>query len=159
MATLYELNEKIMNFKWECDEETGEILNADALDELELEFKEKIRNIGLYIKNLESDADQYEKAEKEFAQKKKSAKNKVDSLKQYLSSNLNGATFKSDDGLLNISYRKSESLEIAEGTEVPLKYLVAQEPKVDKVALKKAIKEGKTFNGITIIEKQNIQVK
>jgi len=148
-----------MNFDWDVDEETGEILNADALDELEMEFKEKIRNIGLYIKNLESDADQYEKAEKEFAQKKKSAKSKVDSLKQYLSNNLNGATFKSDDGLLNISYRKSESLEIEEDAEVPLEYLVAQEPKVDKVALKKAIKEGKTFNGISILEKQNIQVK
>ena len=159
MATLYELNEKIMNFNWEVDEETGEILNADALDELEMEFKDKIRNIGLYIKNLESDADQYEKAEKEFAQKKKYANNKVDSLKQYLASNLNGATFKSDDGLLNISYRKSESLEIEEGTEVPLEYLVAQEPRVDKVALKKAIKEGQMFDGITIVEKQNIQVK
>lgn len=159
MATLYELNEKIMNFNWDVDEETGEILNADALDELEMEFKDKIRNIGLYIKNLESDADQYEKAEKEFAQKKKSAKNKVDSLKQYLASNLNGAPFKSDDGLLNISYRKSESLEIEEGAEVPLEYLVAQEPKVDRVALKKAIKEGNTFSGITVVEKQNIQVK
>lgn len=159
MATLYELNAQIMNFQWEVDEETGEILNAEALDELGMEFNEKVKNIGLLIKNLESDADQYDKAEKDFAKKKKTSKNKADSLKRYLASNLNGAKFKSDDGLLDISYRKSESVEIEDGANVPSEYLVAQEPKVDKVALKKALKEGKTFSGITLLEKNNIQVK
>lgn len=158
MATLYELTEAIATFKWEYDED-GVILNTQTVDELEMEFKEKVRNIGLLIKNLESDADQYEKAEKEFAQKKKRAKNKIDSLKQYLASNLNGETFKSDDGLLNISWRKSKSVEISDGAKIPEAYLVPQEPKVDKTALKKAIEGGENIDGVTVVEKNNIQVK
>lgn len=158
MATLYEINEQIMNFQWEVDED-GVILNPTGLDDLEMERNEKIRNIGLYIKNLESDADQYEKAEKEFAQKKKYAKNKIDRLKEYLANNLQGETYKSDDGLLQISYRKSESVDIEMGAKIPEKYLLAQDPKVDKASLKQALKQGETFEGITLLVKNNIQVK
>ena len=54
MATLYEINEKLLNFEFEIDEETGEILNAGELDNLELARDEKIENLCLYIKKSES---------------------------------------------------------------------------------------------------------
>ena len=48
---LFELNQALMDFELEIDEETGEILNADALDSLELERDTKIENIALYQSN------------------------------------------------------------------------------------------------------------
>jgi len=157
MATLFELNEQIKNFQWEIDEETGEILNEKDLDTIEMEFSDKIENLALWVLEMETDADAYEKYEKKFANLKKRTNKKIDSVKRYLASVLDGNKFKTDK--INIGWRKSEKLEIAEGTEVPLEYLVAQEPKIDKVGLKKAIKEGATFTGITLVESNNIQVK
>lgn len=157
MAKLYELTHALDNFELIVDEETGEILNGDELDKIEIERNEKIENIALWIKNLNSDAEAYEKEEKAFASKKKTAKNKAEWLKGLLEFNLAGESWKSDR--VTISYRKSESVNVSEGAVVPAEFLVPQEPKVDKVGLKKAIKEGQTFDGITIVEKQNMQIK
>ena len=44
---LFEIENEIMNC-W--DQETGEILDSDRLDQLEMERDTKIENIALYIK-------------------------------------------------------------------------------------------------------------
>lgn len=157
MATLYELNQKIERFEFQIDEETGEILNADELDQIELERDEKLENIGLWIKNLTSDADAYKREKENFAEKERVAKNKVESLKKYLNFVLNGDTFKSDR--VNISYRKSSAIHIIDEYIIPKKYFVKQEPKLDKAAIRDAIKSGKKVKGAEIVEKQNIQIK
>lgn len=157
MATLYELNQKFNEFEFEIDEETGEILNAEELDEIELERNEKLENIGLWIKNLESDAEAYKREKDSFAEKERLAKNKVESLKKYLNFVLNGDTFKSDR--VNITYRKSTALNVIDEYLIPKKYFVKQAPKLDKKAVKDAIKSGKKVKGAEIVEKENIQIK
>lgn len=157
MATLYELNQKFNEFEFEIDEETGEILNAEELDKIELERNEKLENIGLWIKNLESDAEAYKREKDSFAEKERLAKNKVESLKKYLNFVLNGDTFKSDR--VNITYRKSTALNVIDEYVIPKKYFVKQAPKLDKKAVKDAIKSGKKVKGAEIIEKENIQIK
>lgn len=157
MATLYELNEILANFELEIDEETGEILNASELDDLELERDTKIENIALYIKNLKSDAEAYKKEKDSFYQKERVAKNKAERLAEYLQNMLMGEKFKSDR--VNITYRKSESIFIEDGIEVPAIYLKQVEPQIDKVQLKADIKAGAEIDGVRLIEKQNMQIK
>ena len=157
MATLYELTDALKNFELDIDEDTGEILNSDELDALELERDTKIENIALWIKNLVSDAEAYKREKDNFNAKEKAAKNKADRLKAYLEAVLAGDKFKSDRVI--ISYRKSESLNIEDGAEVPALYLKEVAPTVDKMALKEAIKEGAVIDGVTIVEKQNMQIR
>ena len=45
--TLYEIDKALADFEFEIDEDTGEILNAADLDELNLARDQKIENIGL----------------------------------------------------------------------------------------------------------------
>ena len=52
---LYEINSQIENFEFKIDEETGEVLNMNELNELKMSKDEKIENIALWIKNLKSD--------------------------------------------------------------------------------------------------------
>lgn len=47
--TLYEINQTILSL---IDEETGEILDEDQLERLNIAKEEKRENIALYIKNL-----------------------------------------------------------------------------------------------------------
>ena len=87
---LFEIENEIMNC-W--DQETGEILDSDRLDQLEMERDTKIENIALYIKNLTADAEALKAEKQSFAERQKAAENKVESLKKYLATYLAGQKF------------------------------------------------------------------
>lgn len=157
MATLYEINEKLLNFEFEIDEETGEILNAGELDNLELARDEKIENLCLYIKNLRADAEAL-KAEKEvFAQREKASKHKADRLASYLQAMLNGDTYKSLKA--EVSYRKSESVECDDIALVPADFLRYKDPELNKTEVKKALKNGVDVRGCHLKTNINMQIK
>ena len=150
---LYQINEEILNC---VDVETGEIFDIEKFESLNIERDSKIENIALWIKNLKSDIEAL-KAEKDtFYKRQKSAENKMESLKKYLSEVLEGSKFETSK--VKISFRKSEELQIAEGVKVPDEFLKVVES-VDKTGLKKAVKDGLSIKGVEIVEKQNIQIK
>lgn len=154
---LFEIDSAILDC---VDVETGEIFDAVKFEELAMERDVKIENICLWIKNLKAEAEAL-KAEKDaFAQRQKAAENKMESLKKYIASYLDGAPFKT--AKCAVSFRKSESVEIDEGVNVaniPDEYLRFKEPEVNKTELKKALKAGKRIEGVSLVEKQNIQIK
>lgn len=151
---LYEINAEILKV---IDFETGEILDEDKLNELEIAKEVKIENILLYIKNLTAEAAAI-KAEKDaLAERQKAKENKAESLKQYVAAFLNGSTFES--AKVRASFRKSEVLEISEGAIVPEEYLKYKEPEINKAELKKAVKAGLQLEGVQVIENQNLQIK
>ena len=155
MSTLYHIDTAILEC---CDIETGEIIDANALDALMMEREQKIENIALYIKNLTADAAAY-KAEKEaFAAREAQAANKADRLKKYLTTALNGQKFSTSR--CAVSFRRSEVVEIDEEEAIPAEYMketVKQTP--DKVAIKAAIKAGQEISGCHLAENQNISIK
>lgn len=151
---LYEIDSKML----ECiDMETGELIDAEMLDKLSMERTEKIENVCLWIKNLKAEIEALKAEKQAFEERIKKATSKSESLKRYITTYLNGTKFES--AKVSVSFRKSESLEISEDATIPEAYLKFKEPDVDKVGLKKAIKDGQTFEGISIVENQNIQIK
>ena len=151
---LYEIDNEILSC---VDAETGEIFDVDKFEELSLARDVKIENICLWIKNLKAEVEAL-KAEKDaFEQRKKSAENKMESLKEYISGYLGGTAFES--AKVKVSFRASESIEIAEGVNIPDEFLRFKEPEVNKSELKKAIKEGLQIDGVRIVQNQNIQIK
>lgn len=153
---LYQINQEIMSC-W--DEETGEILDTQKFDEMQMALDDKLEAIGCYIKNLKAEAEALKAEEKAFAERRKKAENKAASLENYLANFLQGSPF--ETLRVKISFRKSESLEISEGAVIPEEYLKHKAPDVDKAGLKKAIKEGRIggLTGVQIVERNNIQVK
>lgn len=157
MASLYELTYALASFDFEIDEETGEILNGEELDELEIERDEKIENIALWIKNLLSDAEAYKREKENFMKKEQTAKKKAEHLKTYLTMCLNGEKFKTDR--VQISWRRSEAVEILDPEKIPKGWLVEQEPKIDKAGIKAALKDGEEIPGAELKEKTSIQIR
>lgn len=157
MATLYELVKEIENFDLQVDEETGELLNIDELDALQLEKDAKVENICLWIKNLKSDAEAYRTEKKAFEQKIRTAENKAARLTAYVDYILAGDKFKSSK--VSVSYRKSEQIECADMLMVDPDYLRFKEPELDKKKIKDAIKAGVEVKGCQLVERQNIQIK
>ena len=148
-----------MRFEWDIDEETGEILNAQELDDLELARDTKIEGIGLYIKNLKAEQTAV-KAEKDaMDDRAKRLGRKIESLENYLTYALDGNGFKTPKVV--ISFRPSESIEIESGARIPDEFMRVK-PEVkepDKKALKQAIKGGQIIDGVHLIKKVNPSVK
>ena len=154
MATLYEINQEILNC---VDMETGEIIDMDKLGELQLAFDVKVENIALWIKNLLSDAEAIKAEKNRLAERQKSCENKAKSLKEYLNTYLEGQKFKTPK--VSISYRRSESVEVTDISKLDKEYLKAIEPEVDKTKIKKAMKDGAEIKGVTLVQNQNMQIR
>ena len=155
MASLYEIDQAILGC---VDLETGEIIDQDQLDNLMMERSEKIESVALWVKNLESDAVAY-KAEKEaFAQREKQASEKAKRLREWLAKVCDGESFSTSK--CAISFRKSESVEIADGANLPDEYIrVKTTIEPDKTAIKAALKAGAEIEGCQIATKVNTNIK
>ena len=154
MATLYEIDQSIL----ECiDLETGEIIDAEKLEALQIERDEKIEKVALWYKNLCSDAEAYKAEKLAFAEKQKAAENKAESLKNWIDNALSGSPFKTTK--VDIKYRKSKQVVIDDVFAIDDSYLKYAEPTPDKTAIKKAIDSGVKLDGCHIEDKNNINIK
>lgn len=151
---LYEINQEIMDC---IDTETGEIIDEEKLHELQIDRHEKLRNIAFVYLNAQSDYKELDEQYKKFKARRDNAKATAVWAKATLERELAGQKMKEAE--FTISYRKSESVEVRNVKAVPDEFLIPVEPKVDKTRLKDALKSGAMFDGIELIEKQNIQIK
>ncbi len=151
---LYEIDNEIMNC---VDMETGEIIDAEKLDNLQMDKEQKIENIALWIKNLVSDAEALKAEKQAFADRQRAAENKATSLKKYLANYLAGEKYKS--AKVSVSFRKSEAVNILDMSKIPEQYLKVAEPTADKTGIKNALKAGEIIAGAELVENQNIQIK
>lgn len=155
MFKLYEIDSAIM----ECfDEETGEIFNSEALNALLMMREKKIENVVLWVKNLTAEADAIEKEKKALAEREKVARNKVESLKNWLIFALDGEKFKTP--LCAVSFRNTEKVAQMEGAEIPEEYRrVNIEVTPNKEEIKKALKSGKEVKGFYLQPNRSITIK
>lgn len=154
MASLYEIDAQIM----ECvDFETGEIIDKEKLEALQLEFDKKVEGIALWVKNLLAEAKMVKEEKDALAARQKSCENKADSLKRYLETALGGEKFKTPR--VSISYRKSESVQVDDMDKLDDDYLKYTTPTVDKTRVKQALKQGIKLEGVQLVENNNIQIK
>ena len=151
---LFEINQKILDC---IDMETGEIIAPEKLEALQMNKREKLRNIAFVALNAAADAKAYEEQEKKFAARKRSAKATVEWARETLARELAGQKMKEPE--FSISYRKSEAVEVADEAAVPDEFRIPQPDKIDKTALKAALKNGAVIAGAQIVERQNIQIK
>lgn len=154
--TLYEIDQEIIDL---IDDETGEIIdsNIGTFESLVMERSEKIENVALWIKNLRAEAEAYKVEAQAFVDRKKSAERKIETLTRLLEITLRGRRFKTDR--VQISYRKSDSVQIDKDATIPDEYLRFKEPEPNKTALKKALKDGAKIKGVLLEERSNMQVK
>ena len=154
MAALYQIDQAIMDL---VDSETGEIIDIEALDSLQMERDAKIEGIALWIKDLKAEAEALKAEKIAFAERQKVAENKVESLKNYLAYALKGQAFKSTKAV--VSFRKTQQVDVPDIYALDENFLRYKEPEADKTAIKEAIKAGQTVKGATLIENTSVIIK
>ena len=150
---LYEIDQAIMGLV----DETGEIIDIEAFDSLQMERDAKIEGIALYIKDLKAEAEALKAEKMAFAERQKVAENKVESLKNYLAYALKGQAFKSTKAV--VSFRKTQQVDIPDIHKLDENFLRYKEPEADKTAIKEAIKAGQIVKGATLIENTSVIIK
>lgn len=157
--TLFEIDKAIEEFFEEnIDPETGELLNIEQLDDLQMAREQKCENVALLIKNKEAEKNAVAEQEKVFANRKKTLGNEIDRLKNYLGYALDGEKFSTPK--VAVSFRKSESVLVKDEYLIPDEYCdftVLRKP--NKKNIKDALKHGKELMGVELVEKQNVSVK
>ena len=157
---LYELAENYNELLALLDNEeaTAEEL-ADTLDGINDAIEVKVDNICRVRKYLEGKVEVYKAEAKRLTALAKQAENNAGSMKNYLDEQLKRMNIKKmDTELFKLSYRKSDSVNVIDLDAVPEEYkriTIA----LDKTAIKKAIKDGKTVNGAELVINQNLQIR
>jgi hypothetical protein len=141
----------------EDGEFTSELENALVINQNELQ--EKAVNYGYVIKESENSISLIDAEIKRLQDLKKVQSNKIDRLKETVLNAMNiYGIEKINSPFLNISIRKSESVEVTEG--LPMEYMIEKTTYApDKTRIKNAIKSGENIIGATIKENQNLQIK
>lgn len=160
--TLYEINAEYERALESCiDEETGEILDTEALDQIQDAFEDKVDAICCIIKTYEAEAAAIKAEKMALAKRQASKESRAKWLREYLEKNLNGQSFESARN--RISYRKSVKVQISVlefmNNENADLYLTFKEPEPNKTAIKKAIEAGEELEGVQLVECQNMQIK
>ena len=155
--TLYEIDRQILNaIEYGCDPETGEIIDAAALDALEMAKEEKTENIILLIKDLTAENKAISEEEQALAKRRRAGENRVEWLKNYLMASLEGEKFKTPR--CSASYRKTASVSIIDESAIPSEYIRTKtEP--NKMAIKDALKAGETVPGATLEDRVSLIIK
>lgn len=162
---IYEIDQKILELLDQYQDyvsQDGEIVeDTNQLDSelanLQIERREKLINIALFIKSLQAEADAIKTEKQKLADRQSAKEKKIDSLKNYLQ--FQAAGEKIEDSRVVITYRKSEIVEvIGSAMQLPQRF---QKIKIDiaKEEIKKAIKSGEVFDFAKLVEKQNLQIK
>lgn len=157
--TLYEINSEIMSC---IDMETGEVIDTEKLNELQLERDAKIENVALWIKELKAEAEAIKQEKLALADRQRVAENKAESLKNWIAYALNGEKFKT--AKCSVSFRTTESVEVTEeGLESLMnghdELLTYKAPEPNKKAIKQALKDGLNVAGVQLVQNTSTIIK
>ena len=162
--TLYEIDSAILSC---TDPETGEIIDPEALDALQMERDRKIEGVALWVKDLKAEAEAIGNEVKALTTRKKAAENKAERLKAWLGEALEGEIFKS--AKVRVSYTHNTRLNVIDEQSVvkyieshytePEELLRYQLPEIRKDAVKAAIKEGAEIPGACIEATESVVIK
>nr|DAU14826.1 MAG TPA: resistance protein [Caudoviricetes sp.] len=139
------------------DTVTGEVIDIEAVEALEMEREQKIENIGLWIKELTAQAEAIKAEKNKLAEREKSAKSKAERLKEFLTAYLGGKKF--ETAKVAIKFRSVESVSVPDVAMLPAEYIRTKiTNEADKTAIKNVIKAGEVVAGAELVKKQSISV-
>ena len=160
--TLYELTDDYLEIASMIDDpDVDPQTIADTLESIGGEIEDKAENYAKVIANATAEADGLAKEIERLTRRKKAIETNARRVKDTLQNAMviTGKT-KFKTPLFSFGIQKNPaSLEIAEGTAIPERYLIPQEPKVDKAAIKAALKDGEVIDGCTLVQGESLRIR
>ena len=164
MRALYEIDQDILDC---VDMETGEIIDFDKLNELQMERGEKLEGVALLVKDLKAEAEAVKAEADKLTTRKKALDNKIDGLKNWLLFALGGEKLKTPrcnvyqthSTKVNVIDEQSAVNWIQTHCKEPEEFLRFTLPEIRKDAVKAELKAGKEIPGVTLEETESVVIK
>ena len=150
---LFEIDERIKDL---VDPETGEFTDPEEVDRLDMERTDLLEGVALAYKESMAMVAALAEQERAFAERKRRAQTQAEYYKMLLERGVQGEKFRT--ALVEVTFRKSTEVVVDNILDVPYSYTTI-DIKPDKVAIKKALKNGEAVAGAHLAENTNIQIK
>jgi hypothetical protein len=164
MKPLYEIDAAILAA---VDQETGEILDPEKLDALQMEREQKLEGVALWVKDLKAEAEAVKAEADKLTARKKSLENKIDGLKNWLIYALDGGRLQTPRCKVYLTHNQRLAVADEPGLVEYLmnsltyreQFLKFSDPELKKDAIKKALKEGTIIPGASLEETEAVVIK
>ena len=138
---------------------------ADTLEGMGGDLEAKATNVAMFVRNLESLAEQIKQAEAAMAARRKSIEGRADAVRKYLLSNMlrTGIT-KIESPYFKIALAKNPPSVVVDDEDT-LKFVHPEFVKtvttesLDKSAIKEAIKAGQIVEGAHLVQAERVSIK
>ena len=163
MRALYEIDQEILDC---VDQETGELLDSEKLDALQMERERKLEGVALWIKDMKAEAAAVKEEADKLTARKKALDNKIDGLKNWLLIALGGEKLKTPR--CNVYQTHNQRVVIDDekalidmfmATSLGEKFLRMKDPEIDKAALKDSMKQGYEYEYAHLEETESVVIK
>lgn len=165
LPALYELTQQHRELERlaDGDELPAEVIR-DTIEGLEGTIQEKAVSVAAFIRNVEANAEMVAEAARQLADRARRMANRADQVRAYLLFNLQATGItKIESHEFTIAVRNNpESVRVADGAELPAEFYVAvpqPPPRLDKTALKAALKAGRQIDGCWLEAGQRLEIK
>ena len=147
------------------DPETGELLDFEAFEQLQIEREHKIENIALWVKDLTAEAKAIQDEIKSLTERRDALKKKAQRLESYLMRFLDGEKFTTPRCV--VTFRRSKSLQVEDDFSLVAwrqengfpDCILMRQPEVSKKAITDLIQSGVDVPFAHIVEHLNMGVK
>lgn len=163
MRALYEIDQDILNC---VDQETGEIIDPEALNALHMEREKKLEGVALWVKDLIAEAEAVKKEADKLTARKKSLDNKITDLKAWLLTALDGGKLKTPRCQVYPTHSQRVTFEdegkvidFLRTLEEPERFLRFKDPELRKDEIKKALKDDYHIPGASLEETESVVIK
>lgn len=161
MSTLWDIDQAILAC---IDAETGEVINTEMLDALNMEREAKIEGVALWVKSLDAEAAAIREEEKALADRRRAKENRAARLREYLATALGGQPF--ETARVRMAFRSSMALQVTDN-EALLRWLENnqedciryKEPEIQKAAVTQLLKSGVEIPGAVLEARSNLQLR
>ncbi len=163
--SLYQLSESYLEaLDFLTDPELDLPIEAvnDTLEGLTGELEDKAVNVAKFLRNMETAADAIKIAEAEMAKRRKALENRVQWLKSYIKGSMEACGISQVEcPYFKLSIQKNPaSVNVLDEDKIPAEFkeqVISW--KIDKTAIKEAIKSGGTIPGAELINGTRLAIK
>lgn len=143
----------------QVDEETGEIIGTDLLDQTMEDAREKVANTARFIREEEADVEAMKKVIDDIKARMDTKKKRIEWLKHCALKGLEAIGSKVEEADIRVGTRKSTSVDVFDMDALPEEYRVEKVTvSANKTAIKNALKCGEVA-GCRLVESLNLSIK
>lgn len=141
--------------------ERHESVGREEFDKLEVDYGEKVENIGKLIQSLRATADALDTESARLKARAASIKRKIDWLKSYVVDSMRTlGRDKIEGGVLVVSLTRNQRVELSDIQPIPDRFVtVVEEQKIDKAGIRQALKDGEDVPGARLVDTHSIKIR